>query len=125
MRLYVPHNRLLWVPFNGEARLISKTWREALGGWSPSPTTLLLWLAICTCTTAAALWFGEQHADDVIRQRERAIAADVVASIEHMIDTVELHGRRRIEPLVGQPCDEISEALNERQSYIPYLRVAA
>lgn len=74
--------------------MIRKSWRETFGGWSPSPSALLLWLAICTCTTSAALWFGDQHADDVIAQRERTIAIDVVASIEHMIDTAESVGRQ-------------------------------
>lgn len=86
---------------------------------------MLLWLAICTCTTAAALWFGGRHADDVIRQREHAIAAEVVASLEHMIGSVARHGQGRIGPLAGQPCSAIAAALNERQSYVPYLRAAA
>ncbi|REF02034.1 diguanylate phosphodiesterase [Cupriavidus plantarum] len=103
-----------------------RTWRDVLGGgWTPSPATLLLWLAVCTVSTSAALWAGARVTDDVIAKRERAIASDVVVAITRMMGVVETHGRRRMDGLIGQSCAAIGDALTERQSYIPYLRAAA
>lgn len=119
-----------WHPHNRAGERVGgiglfRTWRDFIGGGPPSPATLLLGLAVCAVSTSAALWVGARYADEVIASRERAVASDVVASITRMITSVEAHGQRRLESLVGQSCAAISDALNERQSYIPYLRAAA
>ncbi len=110
----------------GRGRLLFRTWRDFIGGgWTPSPATLLLWLAVCAVSTSVALWIGARYTDDVIASRERAIASDVVGAIARMMASVETHGRSRLDTLIGRSCPAISDALNERQSYIPYVRSAA
>lgn len=101
------------------------SWRDRLDGWSFSPVSWLVSLLVCALTTAGAVWLGLQYATQLADRRESMIGRDVLASLERIIGTVEREGGPRVAPLAGRPCAEIGATLHERQSYIPYVRVAA
>ncbi|MET1533970.1 EAL domain-containing protein [Burkholderia sola] len=80
---------------------------------------------ICVLVPAFAIVLADRYARDTVTAHERAVAHDIVASVDRILDGVRLRHADELTALVGQPCATVFRTLAEVGTRLRYLRAVA
>jgi len=72
-----------------------------------------------------AVILGEHVATRAIREHERLIGHDLVASVDSVLSSASARSRANVEALAGLPCSEIERKLAELETHLRYIRAVA
>jgi EAL domain-containing protein (putative c-di-GMP-specific phosphodiesterase class I) len=73
----------------------------------------------------SAVILGEHVATRAIREHERLIGHDLVASVDSILFSASARSRANVEALAGLPCGEVERKLAELETHLRYIRAVA
>ncbi|WP_175803776.1 EAL domain-containing protein [Burkholderia ambifaria] len=82
-------------------------------------------LIICILVLAMALVVAERLARESVAEHERAVANDIVISVDRILDGVRSRHPAELTALVGRPCATVFRTLAEVGTHLRYLRAVA
>lgn len=92
-----------------------------------TPTRLsLLFCIVCgAAIMLACILFTEHLATKKIGDHEQLIGRDLVASVDHILDSVSSRRREEFAALPGEPCSRAWPTLSALQAYVRYVRATS
>lgn len=87
-----------------------------------SKATLSVAVVVGILVMVTAVSMGEHLANQAIRQNERLIGDDLVASVDRVLYSASAQRRANVEALVGLPCNAIENKLAELETRLLYTR---
>lgn len=98
----------------------SKPVFQRSGAWSR--VVFFVAVIVCVLVPAFAMMLADRYARDAVTTHERAVANDIVASMDHILDGVRLRHADELTALVGRRCTTIFRTLAEVGTRLRYLR---
>nr|WP_241303243.1 EAL domain-containing protein [Burkholderia stabilis] len=77
---------------------------------------------VCVLVPAFAMMLADRYAREAVTTHERVVANDIVASVDRILDGVQLRHSDELTALVGRPCAAVFRTLAEVGTRLRYLR---